>query len=203
MMRHTIGKKATRILLLFMAYSLMFPFHIFALPEDGTVVAGQAQIAKLDARNMTINQATPKTIINWQKFGITQPEAVRFMQPNASAWALNRVIGVDPSIINGLLSANGRIFVINPNGLLIGPTGQVNVNSFLASTLDIANEDFLSDRFVFSQNIGQSLASIINQGTITAADGGSVSRHTGRPFSQRYHDILETRKGERRGREEG
>jgi len=88
---------------------------------------------------------------------------------------LNRVIGLDPSIINGLLSANGRIFLINPNGLLIGPTGRVNVNSFLASTLDINNEDFLADRFVFSQSIGQSLASIINQGTITAAEGGSVS----------------------------
>ncbi|MBU2578337.1 filamentous hemagglutinin N-terminal domain-containing protein, partial [Patescibacteria group bacterium] len=175
MMRHIIGKKATRILLLFMAYSLMFPFHIFALPEGGTVVAGQAQIATPDALNMTINQSTSKTIIDWQKFGINQLEAVQFFQPGASSIALNRVVGIDPSIINGLLSANGRIFVINPNGLLVGPTGQINVNSFLASTLDIANEDFLSDRFVFSQSLGQSLASIINQGTITAVEGGSVS----------------------------
>ncbi|MDF1592662.1 MAG: filamentous hemagglutinin N-terminal domain-containing protein, partial [Desulfobacterales bacterium] len=175
MMRHIIGKKATRILLLFMAYSLMFPFHIFALPEGGSVVAGQARIATPDTRNMTINQATNKAIINWQKFGINPLEAVRFFQPGASSIALNRVVGIDPSIINGLLSANGRIFVINPNGLLVGPTGQINVNSFLASTLNINNEDFLSDRFVFSQSLGQSLASIINQGTITAADGGSVS----------------------------
>ncbi|MEW6673789.1 MAG: filamentous hemagglutinin N-terminal domain-containing protein, partial [Thermodesulfobacteriota bacterium] len=115
-----------------MAYSLMFPVHIFALPQGGAVVAGQAQIATPDARNMTVNQATPKAIINWQQFGIAQSEAVRFFQPGAASIALNRVVGVDPSIINGLLSANGRIFVINPNGLLVGPTGQINVNSFLA-----------------------------------------------------------------------
>ena len=144
----------------------MFPVHIFALPQGGTVISGQAQISQPNALNMQINQASGKAIINWQKFGIAQPEAVRFLQPSASSWALNRVVGIDPSILNGLLSANGRIFLINPNGILVGPTGKIDVNSFIASTLDMSNEDFLNENFIFSQSIGKSLSAVINQGLI-------------------------------------
>jgi len=171
----TYKKKATALLVAVLAYSLIFPAYIFALPQGGQVVAGQADITNPSAVQMQINQATQKAIINWQQFSIAAPEAVNFTQPNAAAIALNRVIGVDPSVIYGSLSANGGVWVINPAGVLVGSTGVINVNSFLASTLDIANEDFLSGNYTFSQRVNESLASIVNQGTISAASGGSVS----------------------------
>ena len=167
--------KGMRALLIFLVYSLVFPVHIFALPQGGQVVSGQAQILQPNATTMNINQATQKAIIDWQKFSIARPELVQFFQPGISSIALNRVVGVDPSLIYGQLNANGNVWVINPNGILVGATGQVNVNSFLASTLDIKNEDFLSGNYNFSQKLNSSLTSIVNQGSISAAVGGHIT----------------------------
>ncbi|MFC1828508.1 filamentous hemagglutinin N-terminal domain-containing protein, partial [Thermodesulfobacteriota bacterium] len=175
MRKRLFGNSLAKGLMIIMAYSLVFPVHIFALPQGAQVVSGQADISQPDANNMNINQGTNQAIINWQQFSIAHPEAVRFFQPGAASIALNRVIGGNPSLIYGLLSANGRIFVINPSGILVGPTGRIETNAFLASTLDISNEDFLSGNYEFKQSLGQSLASIINQGTIASAPGGFVS----------------------------
>ncbi|MCP3952806.1 MAG: filamentous hemagglutinin N-terminal domain-containing protein, partial [Desulfobacterales bacterium] len=176
MQKSTFQNKATALLVALLAYSLIFPAYIFALPQGGQVVAGQADITNPSAQQMQINQATQKAIINWQQFSIAAPESVNFTQPNASAIALNRVVGgINPSLIYGRLSANGNVWVINPSGVLVGSTGVINVNSFLASTLDILNDDFLSGSYTFHQQINSSLASIVNQGSISAAVGGSVS----------------------------
>ena len=118
MRRKIFRKKASAVLLIFLVYTLAFPLHIFALPQGGDVVGGQAQISEPDTLNMHINQSTQQAIINWQEFGISPSEAVRFFQPNAAAVALNRVIGIRPTEIYGLLSANGQIFIINSNGIL-------------------------------------------------------------------------------------
>ncbi|MDB4444534.1 filamentous hemagglutinin N-terminal domain-containing protein, partial [bacterium] len=175
MMNATCLIKRVSFSLICMIFPLIFPLEILALPQGGQVVAGQARISQADPRTMNINQGTNKAIINWQQFSIAHPEAVRFIQPGATSAALNRVIGIDPSAIYGQLSANGRIFLINPNGILVGPTGQINVNAFIGSTLDISNEDFLSGNHRFSQNPARSLTSIVNQGVIQAAEGGYVS----------------------------
>ena len=163
------------LLLFSMMLLVIFTRYADALPEGGKVVAGQAQINQADAHNMHVNQATNKAIINWKGFSIAQPEAVRFFQPGSGSVALNRVTGGDPSEIYGLLQANGGIFLINPNGILIGPSGEINVNAFVASTLDISNEDFLAENYRLTQNPQKSLASIVNQGVIQAAEDGHVS----------------------------
>ncbi|MFC1869176.1 filamentous hemagglutinin N-terminal domain-containing protein, partial [Thermodesulfobacteriota bacterium] len=175
MTKYIFRKKGISFFLIFMIYSFVFPWNIFALPQGGQVVSGNVNISRPDVNNMNINQGTNKAIINWQGFSIAQPEAVRFFQPGSSSVALNRVIGVDPSLIYGRLSANGRIFLINPNGVMVGPTGKINVNSFLASTLDMANSDFLSGNYTFSKNLSSALSSIVNKGSIEAAEGGFVS----------------------------
>ncbi|MBT7697020.1 MAG: filamentous hemagglutinin N-terminal domain-containing protein, partial [Desulfobacterales bacterium] len=176
MIRKICGKKAARYLAIVLVYSLIFPFHVFSLPQGGNVVSGNASISG-QGNLMNINQETNKAIINWKSFNIARPETVKFKQPNINSIALNRVTGGDPTSIYGQLSANGKIWLINTNGILVGPTGKIEVNSFMASTLNISNEDFLSGNYSFSQSLGQSLASILNQGTIKAADGGSVSLH--------------------------
>ena len=158
-----------------MIYSLMFPVNIFALPQGGQVVGGQANISVPNAALMQINQLSNKAIIDWNSFSIAHPELVQFMQPGANSIALNKVLGGDPSQIFGTLSANGGVWLINPAGILVGSTGVINVNSLLLSTLDINNEDFLSGNYVFNQMLNTTLASIVNQGTITAAQGGHVS----------------------------
>jgi hypothetical protein len=76
-----------------------------------------------------------------------------------------------PSEILGTLTANGRVFVINRDGILFGPNAVVNTAGFLATTHDIKNSDFMAGRYNF--NIpGRPDASIVNQGRITATSGG-------------------------------
>ena len=165
------GKGAGAVL----AAALLLPAMACAadLPTGGQVVAGQGQIGAPSNHQMVINQASNKLAIDWQSFDIAAGNKVTFNQPGSDAIALNRVLGADGSKIMGQLEANGRVFLINPNGVLFGRGAQVNVGGLVASTLDISNSDFEAGRYTFKGN--GSNAGVINNGQITAADGGSVA----------------------------
>src|SRR5256886_1557338 len=141
-------------------------------PEGGTVVGGAATIQGQGGPAVIVNQSSSSAIINWNTFNIGVRESVRFNQPGASSVVLNRVTGgLGPSEILGTLTANGRVFVINRDGILFGPSAVVNTAGFLATTHDIKNSDFMAGRYNF--NIpGRPDASIVNQGRITATSGG-------------------------------
>jgi filamentous hemagglutinin family protein len=128
------------------------PTSTVALPTDGKVVAGQATIQHTTPTSLSIQQSTDKAILNWNSFSIAANEAVRFYQPSIYSIALNRVLGIDPSVILGQLQANGRLFLINPNGILFGAGAQVNVGGLLASTLQIKDGDFMAGRYLFAQD---------------------------------------------------
>ena len=149
----------------------IFATNIQAMPQDGQVTAGTATVAQ-SGNTMTVTQTSDKLALNWQSFGIGANETVIFAQPSAQSLALNRVIGSDPSAIFGRLSANGNVFLINPNGVLFAPGAQVNVGGLVASTLNVTDADFLAGRYYFAGDDGS--AAVINQGTITAAPGGYV-----------------------------
>src|SRR5215813_13949161 len=142
-----------------------------AEPKGGTVVGGSATISS-GPGSVTVDQSSSRAIINWTTFNIGRGETTTFNQPTSSSVVLNRVIGgFGPAEIYGTLTANGHVFLINRDGVLIGPTGVINTAGFLATTSDIKNEDFMAGRMNF--NIpGQRDASIVNQGTITASTGG-------------------------------
>ena len=151
----------------------IFPSMVFALPTGGTVQAGSATINQPSSQQMTIQQTTKKAIIDWQEFGIGSAEKVDF-QLSQGGVTLNRVTGNDVSNIFGKLTSNGDLWLINPNGILFGANSQVDVHGLLATTGDISNADFLSSNYNFG--IPSSLSStVINQGSITAAEGGLVA----------------------------
>lgn len=161
-----------RFVLKAVAASLLLAFGslVYAAPTDGTVSAGSATITG-GAGSTTITQTSQNAVINWQSFSIGAGESVQFVQPNSSSVTLNRVIGPDPSIILGSLSANGKVFLLNANGILFGQGAQVNVGGLVASTLSLSDSDFMAGRYKFS---GTSQASVLNQGSINA-DGGYVA----------------------------
>ncbi|MDP2142718.1 MAG: YDG domain-containing protein [Gallionella sp.] len=134
-----------------------------ALPTGGQVVAGQAAISQAGSA-MTIQQGSDKAILNWNSFSIGSGASVNFQQPNASAVALNRVTGADPSAIYGSLTANGQVFLVNPNGVLFGAGARVDVGGLVASTLNIRNEDFLAGINRFTRD--GSTAGVTNQGEL-------------------------------------
>jgi filamentous hemagglutinin family protein len=139
-------------------------------PQGGTVVAGSATIVSVPG-STTINQLSTNAVLDWQRFDIGGAEAVRFVQPGSSSVALNRVLGTDPSRILGSLSANGKVFLVNPSGILFGAGAQVNVGGLVASTRKIANDDFMAGNYSFN---GGDSGAIVNHGSI-AADGGYVA----------------------------
>ena len=122
--------------------------HAMALPQGGQVAAGAADIAASQAE-MAIHQATQNAVINWNSFNIGAGERVNIYQPNAQAALLNRVLGGNPSEIFGTLSANGRVFLVNPAGVLFAPGAQVDAGSILASTMNITNADFMAGKYAF------------------------------------------------------
>jgi filamentous hemagglutinin family protein len=159
------GKKtARRKLVSLVATSSLLSMPVFAgvLPTGGQVVSGAASISS-NGSAMTVNQSTDKMIANWQSFSIGAGNSVTFKQPSVSSVALNRVVGQDASQILGNLNANGQVFLINPNGVAIGASGSVQTGGFIASTLDITNENFLSGNYQFT-GIG---GSISNKGNIS------------------------------------
>jgi filamentous hemagglutinin family protein len=148
------------------AFSFADPaFAQSVLPSGGQVVSGAATITTSGSA-MTINQSTDKMIANWQSFSIGAGNSVTFNQPGASSVALNRVVGQDPSQILGSLIANGQVFLVNPNGIVVGKGASVQTGSLVASTLGITNENFLAGNYRFTGTGG----SIVNQGSI----GGNV-----------------------------
>ena len=120
-----------------------------ANPDGGVVVGGQAAISQRPGVT-TVDQVSERAIINWRGFSIDRGELTRFKQPGKDAVALNRVLGKDPSKLLGQLKANGHVWLVNPNGILFGPSARVDVHGLLATTADIHDEDFLAGRNNFS-----------------------------------------------------
>jgi filamentous hemagglutinin family protein len=141
------------------------------LPTGGQVVGGQGQISQ-SAGNMVVTQTTDRLAIDWQSFSIGQGNKVNFVQPSAASVALNRVTGSDPSVIQGALTSNGHLFLVNPNGVLFNTTAQVDVGGLTASTLGMSTADFMAGRYVLQ---GDSAQAVVNQGRISAHEGGTIA----------------------------
>ena len=142
-----------------------------AAPVAGQVVAGTGSISS-SGTITTIQQSSRNLSLNWQSFNIAANQTVQFVQPSASAIAVNRILGNSGTQIFGQLIANGQVYLINPNGILFAPGSQVNVGGLVASTLDLSDASLTENARTFS---GNGTGSVINQGTITAAPGGYVA----------------------------
>src|SRR5471030_262618 len=141
-----------------------------ANPAAPQVVAGQASFNQQG--NLFSITNTPNTIINWQSFSIGANDITRFIQQSSDSKVLNRITGQDPSQILGALQSNGKVFLINPNGVMFGAGSRVDVNGLVASSLNISDADFLAGKNNFVGNA--SAGKVSNQGTITTPGGGQV-----------------------------
>ncbi|MDB6087941.1 MAG: filamentous hemagglutinin family outer membrane protein [Gammaproteobacteria bacterium] len=141
-----------------------------ANPTGAQTVAGQ--VSAVSSGNQLLITNSPGAIINWQSFSIMPGELTRFIQQTAASSVLNRITGQNPSQILGALQSNGKVFLINPNGILFGAGAQVNVNGLVASSLELSNADFLAGKLKFSST-GRT-GDVSNRGAITTPGGGQV-----------------------------
>jgi filamentous hemagglutinin family protein len=149
---------------------ILIPQLAVANPLGPQVVSGQASFAT-QGKTLSVTN-NDRAIINWQDFSIGNGELTRFIQPTATSAVLNRVIGNNPSAIYGALQSNGRVYLVNQNGIFIGPTATIDVNGLVASTLNITDGDFRAGRINFSG--GPLAGKIENQGAIRTPAGGSI-----------------------------
>lgn len=139
-----------------------------AEPTGGAVTSGNASV-QTNGTTTTVRQTTQNAIVHWQSFSINSNETVRFEAPNATASTLNRVTGHLPSRIDGTLTGNGRVFLVNQNGIVVGKDGVVNVNGgFVASTQNLADSEFLGGNMRFA---GGNSGRIEVLGTISSPGG--------------------------------
>jgi filamentous hemagglutinin family protein len=143
-----------------------------ALPANPNVTSGSATFNQT-TNQLTINQATDKLITNWSSFNIGKDATVTFNQPSSLSSALNRVNSNDPSYIFGKLNANGQVILLNQSGVIFGNGAKFDAGSFIASTLNIKDTDFLNGRMVFEKD--GVAGSITNEGYLNAFAGGAVA----------------------------
>ena len=107
-------------------------------------------------------------------------EHTRFLQQSASSAVLNRVVGTDASSILGTLSSNGRVFLVNPHGIVFGAGARIDTAGFIASTLNITDSDFLQGKLKFE------------------GGGMGVLRNEGRDPRERRHHARRARRSRMR-----
>ncbi len=161
-----------RALAVLLASTALSPTGLRAdvLPTGATVLHGSVTIATPAPGQMHISQTTPQAILTWGDFSIGQGAGVTISQPGVAATLLNRVTGDTTSHIDGSLTANGQVFVVNPNGIAIGPDGRITAGGFVASTLPFSDDDFLAGRLRFESQ--GTPGAVSNAGRIDILPGG-------------------------------
>lgn len=157
------------------------------LPQQDKVVSGTVTVTTT-VDKMTIKQDSNKAQIDWKSFDIGQNKEVEFKQPDANSVAYNRVTGGNASQIQGKLKANGKVYLANPNGVIITKGAEINVAGLLATTKDLEkisengnsnsyqftrktkDRQVLKDRLVLKDGQELKEGQVINEGEITAKD---------------------------------
>jgi filamentous hemagglutinin family protein len=140
------------------------------LPGGGHFVAGSGSISGGATALTIIQPGSSRGVIDWNSFSIGNNNRVTFN--NGTGATLNRITGGDPSVIIGTLSATGSVYLINPQGIIVGPSGVISTGGrFVGSTLDACNVTFMQGGPLTLA--GTSNASVVNLGRI-GSSGGDV-----------------------------
>lgn len=198
-----IGLGLGRFVFVGAGVALLLAANCLAAPENPRVAAGKATIRQRG--NTTVIRASDRSIIDYSRFDIGRNETVRFIQPRADATVLNRINSARPTVIDGTLKANGRVYLVNPGGILFTENAQVQTRGLVAAAGSISNRDFRAGVDHFTDVRGEvvnhgrietgSAAVLIgrhvaNSGAITASDaGGMVAMIAG-------EDVTLTRQGD-------
>jgi len=161
-----LGARIHRISRLVCAAGLAVAVSAPALagPEGAKVVHGQATVES--SGSLTTITAGNNAILHYDSFNIGVNEAVRFVQPGASSRVLNRIVGDDPSTIAGSLTANGRVYIVNPAGVYFTESAVVNVGALYAAAGKIGDADFLNSVDRFTDMTG----SVVNEGHLRGSE---------------------------------
>jgi filamentous hemagglutinin family protein len=143
-----------------------------AAPTGAMLMRGDATVS-VQGTQTVVRQRSDKAVMNWSSFGLAAGESFLLQQPGARSALLSRVTGDEASRIDGHVQANGRFFLLNPNGVIIGKQGRLDVGGLLLSTSALSDDDFMAGRLALSAT-GRRDAAVVNEGVIRVADGGAA-----------------------------
>ncbi len=146
------------------------PLALLANPQNFQVAAGTCEAIASEA--LLELKTSDRAVLNWDSFSIGAGEKTVFVQPGAQSAVLNRVVGAQLSSLLGTLESNGQVYLLNPNGVLVGKDAIVDTGSFIASTLDVPDQVFLAGGDLLFK--GDSKAPITHLGTIRSLCGDIV-----------------------------
>ncbi len=147
--------------------SLVIYDFIGALPKNATPVFGRADIEEKGS-SMEIS-TSEKAFIHWEDFSLGKGEKVHFIQPNEISSVVNQVVGGKASHILGRISSTGKVYLVNPQGVLFSKEASVEVGSLVVSTLPFSVESFVQGDPLVCR--GRSEEGISHFGKIEAKEG--------------------------------
>ena len=96
-----------------------------ATPTNPDVVAGSAGVTQ-SGNTTTVNVGSTSAVINWDSLNTMPSEILQFLKAGGSFAVLNRVIQGGATQFDGSLFGNqGHIIIVNPKGIIFGPTALV------------------------------------------------------------------------------
>lgn len=158
----------TRALLALLIGAILRCPSICAHPsEPPTISQGSVNWVQRDA-TLTL-EVSEKTHIFWKEFSLIENENLEIIQPSTNSITILQVEGDAPSAVFGTLKSNGKIYLINPNGILIGSKGSIEASTLLLSTYPACACMLLEDKEEIVLQ-GESQAYIVNQGRLRASN---------------------------------
>lgn len=163
------------------------------LPSGGHFVTGGNDSNIVTGNNglqMDITQSKNNAVITWKDFNVGGSATVNFWGPENHN-TLNYVNGGNMSQIYGTINANnnGNIFIVNPAGVQIGNSAQINVGSLYVSNKYLNENEFsnfngsnINNLIDFSKTANAELMSLgnINAATNVTFDGDRIVLDTER-----------------------
>lgn len=144
---------------------------LYANPENPNVVSGSVSFSNPDPNTLSVVSADARSIVEWESFSIGSGELTEFNLPDAHSAILNRVTGEDMSSLIGSIESNGTVYLVNPHGILVDGNSVISVGSFLASTFDVDNQEFLDGQSITFSGTENTDINVTNYGTIEASNG--------------------------------
>lgn len=148
-------------IILLSIFALFLP-EVIAAGTNPQVVSGDAKVTNIDTVT-TVNQNSKTATIHWDELSLAGNESLVFDVPTVSSVSINRVIGDNPSDIQGQISSLGNVILINKNGIAFDGDLILDTHSFIASTLDLQKDYGDNSKYDFR---GKTSAYIQNNGKI-------------------------------------
>jgi filamentous hemagglutinin family protein len=138
-------------------------------PTNPNVIAGSATFNN-NGNVLEVTVLTTYAVIQWDDFSIQNFETTQFLQLSQDSLVINQV-ATSMTTIDGLLTGNGMIWILNPASFLVGQDGTVEAASFLASTMIL---NVVGDHWYDSPGVAPFSSFFINQGTVRTTVGDLI-----------------------------